>query len=166
VIDHVSIAVSDLKIAGLFYDAVLASLGLSRLTTGEERIGYGKRYPEFWLNLRPDVIPIKKPGAHICLRAPDRSAVALFYSRALELGATDDGAPSERVATVTTYFAAFIIDADGNKIEAATFPKNWPAPEPDAPDRAQSNRATARIRQRYIATERLQRWLIQRLWSN
>jgi len=121
-IDHVSIPVRDLDVAGRFYDAVLMALGLERLVTREGTIGYGKRYPEFWLNSRPGSRPVENPGAHVCLRAPNRSAVEMFHAAALALGATDEGAPGDRQATMTTYFGAFFIDADGNKLEAVTFP--------------------------------------------
>jgi catechol 2,3-dioxygenase-like lactoylglutathione lyase family enzyme len=122
-IDHVSIPARDLHAAGIFYDAVLASLGLSRLVTHDGTIGFGKRYPEFWLNRRPDAASVDNPGAHICLRAPDRGAVELFHARALKLGAKDEGAAGERAGAMTMYFGAFIVDLDGNKIEAATFPR-------------------------------------------
>jgi catechol 2,3-dioxygenase-like lactoylglutathione lyase family enzyme len=121
-IDHVSIAVRDLGAAGVFYDAVLAPLGLARLVTREATIGYGKRYPEFWLNSRPDAVPVKNPGAHVCLRAPTAEAVRAFHAAALANGGSDDGAPGDRQAAMTTYFGAFVLDRDGNKIEAVTFP--------------------------------------------
>lgn len=122
-IDHVSIPVRDLGAAGHFYDAVLAPLGLLRLVSRDRTIGFGKRYPEFWLNFRPDVVTVENTGSHICLRAPDKDAVELFHARAIGLGARDGGAPGERSGAVTAYFGAFIIDADGNKIEAITFPQ-------------------------------------------
>jgi catechol 2,3-dioxygenase-like lactoylglutathione lyase family enzyme len=123
-IDHVSIPVRELAVAARFYEAVLAPLGLSRLVSRDKTIGFGKRYPEFWLNFRPDVVAVENTGNHICLRAPDKDAVELFHARAMELGARDDGAPGERPGAMTAYFGAFIIDADGNKIEAITFPQN------------------------------------------
>ena len=120
-IDHVSIPVRDLQAAAAFYDAVLRPLGMARLVTREATVGYGKQYPEFWLNLRPEVAPASNPGAHIGLRAPDADAVRAFHAAALALGAADDGAPGERQGTMTAYFGAFIIDADGNKLEVLTF---------------------------------------------
>lgn len=123
-IDHVSIPVRDLAAAGRFYDAVLAQLGLARLVTRDVTIGYGKRYPEFWLNSRPNSSPVTNPGAHICLRAPDETAVRAFHAAALANGAADEGAPDRRQAAMTSYFAAFFIDPDGNKLEAAAFPSS------------------------------------------
>lgn len=122
-IDHVSVAVADLTGAARFYDAVLVPLGLSRLVTRDRTIGYGKRYPEFWLNHRPGALPAADPGSHVCLRAPDEQAVSRFHAIALEHGATDDGPPGPRPAAVTGYFGAFVRDADGNRIEALTFPR-------------------------------------------
>ena len=122
-IDHVSIPVADLDRAAAFYEAVLAPLGLTRLVTRERTVGFGKRYPEFWLNLRPGTLPIANPGAHVCLRAPDAEAVRAFHAAAMRLGGADDGAPGDRGAAMTTYFGAFILDPDGNKIEAAAFPR-------------------------------------------
>ncbi|WP_306120865.1 MULTISPECIES: VOC family protein [unclassified Roseitalea] len=127
-IDHVSIAVLDLVRSGAFYDQVLAPLGLDRLVTREATVGYGKRYPEFWLNARPGMTPIDETtGSHVCLRAPTKDAVIAFHRAALEHGGSCGGAPGEREAAVTTYFGAFIHDLDGNKNEAVTFPR------PDAP---------------------------------
>lgn len=122
-IDHVSVPVADLARAGAFHDAVLAPLGLVRLVTRPGSLGYGRRYPEFWLNLRPEHVPVPGSGAHVCLRAPDEAAVRAFHAAALAHGGTDEGAPGERAATMTRYFAAFIADPDGNRIEAAHFPR-------------------------------------------
>lgn len=123
-IDHVSVGVADLAASAGFYEQVLAPLGLARLVTRDRSVGFGKRYPEFWLNARPGMAPVgDDTGIHVCLRAPDRDAVTAFYERALALGGRCDGAPGDRQAAMTVYFGAFIRDADGNRIEAVTFPK-------------------------------------------
>lgn len=122
-IDHVSLAVSNLSAAATFYDDVLAPLGLRRIATRARTIGYGKRYPEFWLNLREEMA--KAPadtGAHVCLRASSEEAVRTFHDRALASGGRSDGEPGLRSGAVTDYFGAFIRDIDGNKVEAITFP--------------------------------------------
>lgn len=123
-IDHVSITVSDLERSAAFYDAVLAPLGFTRLAERERTIGFGKKYPEFWLNLRPDmeVVP-EGTGIHICLRASSKEVVDTFHAAALTQGGRDDGAPGDRQAQMTTYYGAFIRDPDGNKIEVVTFPR-------------------------------------------
>ena len=124
-IDHISIAVSDLAASASFYEQVLAPLGLTRLVEREKTIGFGKRYPEFWLNARPEMAPVPEDtGTHVCLRAASKEAVTEFHETALSLGGRDEGAPGDRQAAMTTYFGAFIKDADGNKIEAVTFPRN------------------------------------------
>jgi catechol 2,3-dioxygenase-like lactoylglutathione lyase family enzyme len=122
-IDHVSIPVRNLAAGGAFYERVLAPLGHTRLVERPATIGFGKKYPEFWLNLRPDLAPAPEdPGTHICLRAPSEDAVRAFHAAALEFGGTCAGAPGPRKAAMTTYFGAFIRDPDGNKIEAVCFP--------------------------------------------
>lgn len=122
-IDHVSLPVSDLVRASAFYDAVLAPLHMVRLFESESRIGYGKSYPEFWINLRvpAEMVP-DGTGFHICLRARSAEAVTAFHDVAVRSGGRSDGAPGLRKATMVTYFAAFIRDPDNNKIEAMTVP--------------------------------------------
>ena len=123
-IDHVSIPVSDLIRAAEFWERVLAPLGLTRFVERERTVGFGKTYPEFWLNLRDELVPAADDtGAHICLRARDRAAVDAFHAAALQQGGRSDGAPGPRQAEVTTYYGAFIRDPDGNKVEAVTFPR-------------------------------------------
>jgi catechol 2,3-dioxygenase-like lactoylglutathione lyase family enzyme len=122
-IDHVSIGVSDLARSGAFYDAVLGAIGLARLVTRDTTIGYGKRYPELWLNHRPGMPEVtSNTGVHICLRARTEDAVRSFHAAALAHAGSDDGAPGPRKAAMTDYVAAFVRDPDGNRIEAACFP--------------------------------------------
>ena len=123
-IDHVSLAIADLERSAEFYEKVLAPLGLTKLITRDgATVGFGKRYPEFWLNARTGLAPQPETtGTHICLRAPSEEAVREFHAAALAHGGRDAGAPGPRQAAVTTYFGAFIFDLDGNKIEAVNFP--------------------------------------------
>jgi catechol 2,3-dioxygenase-like lactoylglutathione lyase family enzyme len=123
-IDHASIAVSDLEAAGRFYDAVLGSIGMSRLVTRPDTLGFGKSYPEFWLNRRAALARFAPDnGVHIALRAPSASAVEAFHAAALQAGGSSDGAPGPRPEYTAGYYAAFIRDPDGNRIEAVTFLK-------------------------------------------
>ncbi len=123
-IDHVSIAVRDLDASGRFYGAVLGTLGLSKLVMQPTTVGFGKRYPEFWLNHRRDMTPlVPASGVHICLRAANPDAVNAFHAAALAAGGSSDGAPGLRPQYSDRYYAAFIRDPDGNRIEAATFVK-------------------------------------------
>ena len=68
-IDHVSIPVSDLGRSAAFYDALLAPLGMQRIAERPRTIGFGKRYPELWLNLREGTTQPEGSGHHVCLRA-------------------------------------------------------------------------------------------------
>jgi catechol 2,3-dioxygenase-like lactoylglutathione lyase family enzyme len=122
-IDHVSIAVADLKKSAAFYAAVLEPLGYRKIADRPASVGFGKEYPEFWLNARPNGAPsADDTGAHICLRARSVDAVREFHARALAGGGRDDGPPGLRKGEITDYFGAFIRDLDGNKIEAMTIP--------------------------------------------
>lgn len=122
-IDHVSVGVSDLARARAFYEATLGAIGMTCLVTRPAMIGFGKRYPELWLNHRPGMAPLDPAtGTHICLRARSEAAVRAFHAAALAHGGSDDGAPGLREAAMTSYFAAFVRDPDGNRLEAATFP--------------------------------------------
>ncbi len=122
-IDHISLGVSDLVRSTAFYDAVLAPLGMTCLVKRETMVGFGKRYPEIWLNHRPAMTPLpSSSGMHICLRTRTEAAVHAFHAAALANGGADEGAPGPRQAAMTSYFAAFIRDPDGNCLEAAAFP--------------------------------------------
>jgi catechol 2,3-dioxygenase-like lactoylglutathione lyase family enzyme len=123
-IDHVSLAVSDLARAVAFYELAFAPLGLSKLVTRPAMVGFGKSYPEVWINLRSDMQRLSADsGAHICLRAKTIAEVDAFHAAATAAGATSENAPSLRPHDRVRYYAAFIIDADGNRIEAVTFPQ-------------------------------------------
>jgi catechol 2,3-dioxygenase-like lactoylglutathione lyase family enzyme len=122
-IDHVSVGVSDLERAARFYETVLAPLGLTRLVTRPATIGFGKAYPEFWINLRAAMARVPaESGVHICLRAKTTAEVDAFHAAALQAGGTSGGAPGPRPHQRVRYYAAFVLDLDGNRIEAVTFP--------------------------------------------
>jgi len=121
-IDHVSIAVRDLDAMGRFYEAVLGTLGHAKLRAQTSTLGFGKRYPEFWLNHRPGMAPNPADsGYHVCLRAPDAKAVEAFHGTALRAGGRCDGAPGWRPEYSDGYYAAFVRDPEGNRIEVVTF---------------------------------------------
>jgi catechol 2,3-dioxygenase-like lactoylglutathione lyase family enzyme len=124
-IDHISIAVRDLARSTAFYETVLAPLELTKLVDrAPATVGFGRKYPEFWLNAREHLAPQPQTtGIHICLRAPSEQAVGQFHANALSQGGKSAGEPGPRQAAFTTYFGAFIFDPDGNKIEAVFFPK-------------------------------------------
>ena len=122
-IDHISIGVSDLERSSRFYELALAPLGLAKVVTRPATIGFGKAYPEFWINLRPNMTPVAADsGNHVCLRAKSTGDVDAFHEAALKAGGVSDGAPGYRPHERVRYYAAFIRDPDGNRVEAVTFP--------------------------------------------
>ncbi len=122
-IDHISIAVRDLRRAEPFYTALLAPLGIKKLREWPNAaVGFGKKYPEFWINCRDAMSRVAEDsGVHICLRAPDQASVDAFHAAALAGGGSSDGVPGLRPEYHGGYYAAFIRDPDGNRIEAVTF---------------------------------------------
>ena len=124
-IDHISIGVSDLKASSAFYKEVLATLGYELRDDRPATGGFGrsgKSHSEFWLNARPGMEKVPPDsGTHICLRTKSAEMVKAFYEAAMRLGAEDDGPPGVRPIYSDNYYAAFIRDFDGNKIEVVTF---------------------------------------------
>jgi catechol 2,3-dioxygenase-like lactoylglutathione lyase family enzyme len=123
-IDHISLGVSDLDRAARFYEPTLATLGLMRLVTRPATIGFGKSYPEFWVNLRAGMANVPHEcGTHICLRAKTTAEVDAFHAAAMSAGGASDGPPGLRPHDRVKYYAAFVLDPDGNRVEAVTFPQ-------------------------------------------
>ncbi|HET7023553.1 MAG TPA: VOC family protein [Xanthobacteraceae bacterium] len=123
-IDHISVAVSDLDASAHFYQAVLGAIGYQKLVVRPRTIGFGKSYPEFWLNLRASLAPIgADSGAHAALRVRTSELVDAFHAAAVAAGGRCDGAPGLRPQYGQGYYAAFICDPDGNRVEAVTFLK-------------------------------------------
>lgn len=121
-IDHISLGVRDLAASRRFYASVLGAIGLRLLADRPNTAGFGKTYPEFWLNARPDMTPVPETsGSHVCLRVANTDAVAVFYATALASGARGEGPPGPRPEYHDRYYAAFIRDPDGHRIEVVTF---------------------------------------------
>jgi catechol 2,3-dioxygenase-like lactoylglutathione lyase family enzyme len=121
-IDHVSIAVRDLNGAVRFYEDTLAPLGYTLREARATTVAFGKKYSELWLNLRAGAAPLPGDnGCHVALRASSMEAVNAFHDAALAAGGASDGAPDLRPQHGEGYYAAFIRDPDGNRIEAVTF---------------------------------------------
>lgn len=123
-IDHVSLAVRDLARSAAFYEATLAPLGYTKLVVRERMIGFGKTHSEIWINLRENLPPASADvGAHVAIRARSPEAIQAFHAAALAHGGGDDGAPGRRPygSGPNVYYAAFVRDPDGNRIEAVTF---------------------------------------------
>jgi len=116
---HISFGVRDLTLAGAFYDAALGALGFRRVFEDDDAIGYGQEDDKdlLCLKLRPDAT---SPGAgfHMAFSAPSRAAVDAFHAAALRVGGRDNGAPGLRPDYGDHYYAAFLVDPDGHRIEA------------------------------------------------
>ena len=118
-INHVSIGVSDIARAKSFYDAALKPLGYSCLSVAETSLGYGKH--AVGLSLRLTTSPVTEDpasGLHFCFDGPTRKSVEAFYNAALASGGRDNGKPGLRADYGDNYYAAFVIDPDGYRIEA------------------------------------------------
>jgi catechol 2,3-dioxygenase-like lactoylglutathione lyase family enzyme len=118
-ISHVSVGVRDVGTAGRFYDAALAPLGYKRLVDSPEALGYGADGPAFWvLKVERPVPADPASGLHFCLDATSRTAVDHFHAAALKNGGKDNGKPGVRKDYGEKYYAAFVIDPDGYRLEA------------------------------------------------
>jgi len=126
---HVSVGVADVERAAKFYDAVLGALGYKRVMEFMPyAIAYGEAGPSFWIGLPHDQQAHSAGnGAHIGFSARTSRAVDAFHRAALEAGGTDNGAPGPRPDYGADYYGAFVIDLDGNKIEATLHPEPKPA---------------------------------------
>lgn len=123
VFDHLSIGVSDLARSGAFYDAVLAAFGYVRLSENPRHVAYGPPgftgEPPFALLMRgPDDARPHNPAFHLAFAAPSRDAVDRFHAAAVRTGGTDDGPPGIRENYNPGYYAAFVRDPDGYRLEA------------------------------------------------
>jgi catechol 2,3-dioxygenase-like lactoylglutathione lyase family enzyme len=118
-LDHVSIGVRDAAAARRFYDAALKPLGYTCLSEGEGSLGYGSEAVAFWINAAEHpAAPDEKSGLHFCFAAPARKSVDAFHRAALAAGGRDNGGPGLRADYGPDYYAAFIIDPEGYRIEA------------------------------------------------
>jgi catechol 2,3-dioxygenase-like lactoylglutathione lyase family enzyme len=120
-IHHVSIGVKDLAAAKRFYDKALAPLGIKCHAEGDSYLGYGADSADFW------VLAVKRPvkaddesGLHFCLKASSRKAVTDFHAAAVKSGGHDNGKPGIRKDYGENYYAAFVVDPEGYRIEAFT----------------------------------------------
>jgi catechol 2,3-dioxygenase-like lactoylglutathione lyase family enzyme len=119
VLGHISFGVADLERAGRFYDAVLKPIGWTRDWSEKDGIGFGEPGAgELALFAHPADARPPGPGFHLAFNAPSREAVNAFHAAALQAGGTDAGAPGLRPHYSPTYYAAFVIDPDGHKLEA------------------------------------------------
>ena len=117
-LSHVSIGVADLARAHRFSDAALAPLGYTCLSAGSQ-LGYGRESPQLWVaEVKHPVAPDPASGLHVCFDAPTRASVEAFHAASLAAGGHNNGAPGLRADYGPNYYAAFIVDPDGYRIEA------------------------------------------------
>ena len=122
---HISLGVRDIDRSARFYDAVLAELGYVRvwedLRPGQagQAVGYGHPGSGDKLAIKQVSKPVPYiPGFHVALAAPSRATVVAFHAAALAAGGTDNGQPGLRPDYGATYFAAFVLDPEGHRLEA------------------------------------------------
>ena len=121
-IHHVSVGSNDIAAARGFYDPVLAVLGIRVLASDAESADYGSSDFFFSVETPVDGRPASPGnGVHIAFHARDRNVVRAFHRAGLAHGGRDAGAPGLRPECDGNYFGAFLLDPDGNKIEAVTF---------------------------------------------
>jgi catechol 2,3-dioxygenase-like lactoylglutathione lyase family enzyme len=115
VIDHVGLNVSDLGASRALFEAALAPLGFEQVIEHGAQVGFVSpdRYPDFWITQREPVTGD--------VRAASRAAVDAFHAAALAAGARDNGAPGIRAEYGPDYYGAYVLDLDGNNVEAMTY---------------------------------------------
>lgn len=117
---HISLAVSDLQRSANFYGSALACLGYVQVWADSKAVGYGYAGGEdkFAIKVQTDGVVAPTAGFHLAFAAPSREAVAAFHAAAIKHGGRDNGAPGLRPQYGENYFAAFVMDPDGYRVEA------------------------------------------------
>jgi len=143
---HVSVGVRDVERAAKFYDAVLSALGYKRVMEFMPyAVAYGEKHPSFWVQLpHNQQAATVGNGVHIGFIARSKDAVHRFHSSALAQGGTDDGAPGPRPDYGPDYYGAFVIDLDGNKLEATLTAMPKPAAKAKAKVKAKAAKKPAK----------------------
>lgn len=118
-LNHISIGVRDIARTKAFYDAALKPLGYKALSDGETSLGYGKDAVVLWISKTDAPVPAdERSGLHFCFDAPTRESVAAFHKAALAAGGRDNGQAGLRPDYGPNYYAAFVVDPDGYRLEA------------------------------------------------
>lgn len=120
-IDHIGFEVSDLARSARFYDAVLYALGARRLVQSRHVVAYGVNAPQVWIVMRGGNSRPPAPGyGHLALQASGKAAVDAAHAAGLAGGGTDDGAPGMRPQYGERYYAAYLRDPDGLRVEVVS----------------------------------------------
>jgi catechol 2,3-dioxygenase-like lactoylglutathione lyase family enzyme len=117
-IDHVGFEVTELRRSARFYDAVFGALGARRMLESERAIAYGINAPVVWIVMRG-----RGPGpayGHLALQATGKAAVDAAYSAGVHAGGRDDGPPGQRPRYGSRYYAAYLLDPDGLRVEVVS----------------------------------------------
>jgi catechol 2,3-dioxygenase-like lactoylglutathione lyase family enzyme len=118
-INHLSLGIRSVAKSQKFYDAVMKPLGYKCLSESKESLGYGADAVVLWLGQTDHpVAPDMRSGLHLCFDAPTRKAVDAFHKAALAAGGKCNGEPGLRADYGENYYAAFVIDPDGYRLEA------------------------------------------------
>ena len=113
--DHIGISVREFNACIIFYSSVLSVMGYEIVKQSEGSVGFGiGKKPEFTISSSSGTTCKN----HLAFAAPDRSTVDLFYAAAIRAGAVDNGAPGLRLEYHSNYYGAFVLDPDGNNVEA------------------------------------------------
>lgn len=124
-LDHIGLAISDIRRSEAFYSAALEPLGIAKIfeygpdktDSGGTAIGFGKdMMPFFWIGDNEGV----GEGTHVAFVAQDRAAVDAFYEAAIAAGGHDNGPPGLRPKYHPNYYGAFVLDPDGINVEAVS----------------------------------------------
>ena len=114
--DHIGLKVSDLARSVRFYKAALGALGYELCSQDEAGASFGPgKAPALWLSVAKGSTGA---GVHVAFRAADHAAIKRFHQQGLKAGGRDHGAPGLRADYSPTYYAAFLLDPDGNNVEA------------------------------------------------
>ncbi len=121
-LSHVSFGVSNLAVTTAFYDAVMEALGYARVYTSPDAVGYGVAGTGIdkllLIQTQAASVVVPGPGFHLAFFAPTREAVDLFHAAAMKFGGVDQGPAGRRPQYGPSYYAAFVLDPDGYKLEA------------------------------------------------
>ena len=118
-INHISLGIRSVPKTQKFYDAALKPLGYKCLSEGKESLGYGADAVVLWLGKTDHPVATDmRSGLHVCFDAPNRKAVDAFHKAALAAGGKCNGEPGLRADYGENYYAAFVIDPDGYRLEA------------------------------------------------